>query len=44
MYLNYVMFVETLTKKAAAAADADRSSIEAYHIDDVLPVSSDFPS
>ena len=38
MYLNYVMFVETLTSKATAAAENDRTSVETYHIDDVLPV------
>jgi len=38
MYLNYVMFVEELAKKASEAAEADGSTMEAYHVQDVAPV------
>lgn len=38
MYLNYVMFVEKLAEKASEAAQAEGSSLEAYHVEDVSPV------
>ena len=39
MYLNYMVFLQTVAEEAAStAAETDETVVEAYHVKQVMPV------